>query len=142
MAYYRSIQLFALLFLVSLLLSAGLAVEITGQMTFAVKLTPQAAATLAWRIQLIRMIGLGLALVLMLLVAFAASRGARSALAARWVLGVVTSAAFLRGSGLVHPFAAHDTALIALSSFQILLEGLAILLLYGEDANEWFVLRR
>jgi len=142
MTNYRSIQLFGLLFVLSLLLSAALAAQMTGAMTFAVRLAPEAAATLAWRIQLIRMIGLGFALGLMLLVAFAASRGARRALAARWLLSVLTSPAFLRGSGLVHPFGAHDAALIALSVVQIVLEGAAILLLYGEDANEWFVWRR
>ena len=142
MARYRSIQLFSILFTISLLLSAALAVELTSEISFAVRLTPEAAATLAARIQLIRALGLGFALLLMLLVAFAASRASRSALAARWVLGVATSIAFLRGCGLVQPLPQLDAALIALSLFQILLEGFAILLLYGEDANEWFVWRR
>ena len=141
-ARYRSIQLFSILFTISLLLSAALAVELTSEISFAVRLTPEAAATLAARIQLIRAVGLAFALLLMLLVAFAASRASRSALAARWVLGVATSIAFLRGCGLVQPLPQHDGALIALSLFQILLEGFAILLLYGEDANEWFVWRR
>jgi len=141
-ARYRSIQLFSILFTISLLLSAALAVELTSEISFAIRLTPEAAATLAARIQLIRAVGLGFALLLMLLVAFAASRASRSALAARWVLGVATSIAFLRGCGLVQPLPQHDAALIALSLFQILLEGFAILLLYGEDANEWFVWRR
>ena len=139
MAQYRSIQLFSVLFMISLLLSAALATEVTSQINFSVRLTPEAAATLATRIQAIRAIGVGLAFLLMLLVAFAASRASRSALAARWVLGVATSAAFLRGSGLVQPLGPHDGAIIALSAFQILLEGFAILLLYGEDAEEWFV---
>lgn len=142
MARYRSVQLFAGLFMVSLLLSAALAVEGTSQLTFAFHLPPEAAATLARRIAVIRTVGLALAALLMLLVLFGASRTARGALGARWVLGVVTSLAFLRGSGLVQPLAQHDAAMIALSVGQLVLEGFAILLLYGEDATEWFVLRR
>ncbi|URD60972.1 hypothetical protein M8312_00165 [Sphingomonas sp. KRR8] len=142
MARYRSIQLFALLFVASLALSTVLAVQVTSQLTFAVHLTPEAAATLAGRIVVIREAGLALAAVLMLLVTFGASRSARGALAARWVLGVATSMAFLRGSGLVQPLPSHDGAIIVASAVQIALEGFAILLLYGEDANEWFVLRR
>jgi len=49
-AQYRSIQLFAGLFTVSLLLSAALAIQVTSELTFAVHLTPAAAATLATRI--------------------------------------------------------------------------------------------
>lgn len=142
MARYRSIQLFSLLFTISLLMSTALAFKVTSQISFPVRLTPEAAATLDMQIQQIRTIGLGLALMLLLLVAFAASRSARSALAARWVLGIATSIAFLRGIGLVQPLSEHDGAIIAVSVFQILLEAFAILLLYGADANEWFVLKR
>ncbi|MCW3796531.1 hypothetical protein OMW55_01740 [Sphingomonas sp. BN140010] len=142
MANYRSIQLFCVLFTASLLLSAVLATEVTSAMTFSVRLTPEAAATLAERIRLIRAVGLALAFGLMLLVAFAASRASRGALAARWLLGVATSAAFLRGCGLVQPLGEHDGLIIAVSAFQVVLEGVAILLLYGEDAEEWFVWRR
>jgi hypothetical protein len=141
-ARYRSIQLFSILFTLSLLMSTALAFIVTSQINFAVRLTPEAAATLERQIQGIRTIGLGFALILLLLVAFAASRAARSALAARWVLGIATSVAFLRGIGLVQPLSEHDNAIIAISAFQILLEAFAIVLLYGEDANEWFVFRR
>ena len=67
---------------------------------------------------------------------------ARSALALRWFLGLVTSAAFLRGAGLMGPLAQNDLAVISASCFQLGLEAFAILLLYGEDANQWFDRRR
>ena len=79
---------------------------------------------------------------LMLLVIFAASRASRGALALRWVVGVVTSIAFLRGAGLVDQLSYYDVPMIATSAFQLGVEALAILLLYGEDANEWFDVRR
>jgi hypothetical protein len=50
--------------------------------------------------------------------------------------------AFLRGAGLIHPLAQHDTAIIAISALQLALEAFAILLLYGEDATDWFDARR
>lgn len=142
MARYLSIRLFALLFAFSLLLSYGLARHISSEMTFAFPIRPEAAATLATRIQAIRAIGLGLAVLLMFLVIFAGSRASRSALAQRWLLGAVTSIAFLRGAGLVDRLAEHDMALIAISTFQLSIEAFAILLLYGEDASGWFAARR
>lgn len=140
--HYRSIRLFAVLFTLSLGVSAVLAMVVTGQLTFAFHLPPEAAASLEERIAIIRAAGLGLAAVLMLLVSFAASRAARGALMARWFLGVATSIGFLRGAGLVQTLPVHDGLLITASVLQIALEGFAILLLYGEDASEWFVLRR
>jgi hypothetical protein len=137
MARHLSIQLFTILFAASLLLSSALAYQVTSQMNFAFAIAPEAAATLATRIQAIRGIGLGFAVLLMLFVIFAGSRAARGALALRWILGVVTSIAFLRGAGLVNELAEHDAALIATSAFQLMLEAVAILLLYGEDANQW-----
>lgn len=137
-----SIRLFAGLFATSLLLCAALAYDATRTMSFAFPLSPDAMATLVRRIQIVRAIGLGFALLLMLLVVFAASRDARNALAVRWLLGVVTSVAFLRGAGLIHPIAEHDTAIVATSAVQLAVEALAILLLYGEDATDWFARRR
>ncbi|MES3057668.1 hypothetical protein O6V14_18700 [Sphingomonas faeni] len=64
------------------------------------------------------------------------------ALALRWLFGVMTSVAFLRGSGLIQPLGQHEAAIIATSTFQLALEALAILLLYGEDATDWFEARR
>ncbi len=137
-----SIRLFAALFAVSLMLSAALAYYATRTMSFAFPIAPEAMTTLVMRIQAIRAVGLGLAMFLMLLVVFSASRAARSALALRWLLGVVTSVAFLRGSGIIQPLALHDTLIIATSVLQLALEALAILLLYGEDATDWFGARR
>ena len=142
MARHPSIKLFAGLFAVSLLLSCGLVYQITSQMTFAFPITPEAAATLTARVQAIRAISLSFALLLMLLVMFAASRASRGALALRWVVGVVTSIAFLRGAGLVDQLSQYDVPIIATSAFQLGVEALAVLLLYGDDANEWFDVRR
>jgi hypothetical protein len=86
----------------------------------------------------VRAVGLGFALLLMLLVIFGASRAARGALALCWLFGMITSAAFLRGAGLVDLLVQNDMAVISASCFQLGLEALAILLLYGEDANLWF----
>ena len=36
----------------------------------------------------------------------------------------------------------HDAAIIAVSALQLALEALAIVLLYGEDATDWFDARR
>lgn len=142
MATSLSIRLFAGLFALSLLLSAALAYYASRTMSFAFPIAPAAMATLVMRIQLVRAVGLGFALLLMMLVVFAASRDARAALALRWLLGLVTSMAFLRGAGLIHPIAQHDMLVIAASALQLALEALAILLLYGEDATEWFERRR
>ena len=137
-----SIRLFAALFAISLMFSAALTYYATHTMSFAFPIVPEAMTTLVKRIQAIRAVGLGLALFLMLLVVLSASRAARGALALRWTIGVMTSVAFLRGSGLIQPLAQHDTAIIATSAFQLALEALAILLLYGEDATDWFEARR
>lgn len=142
MATSPSIRLFAAMFASSLLLSAALAYYASRTMTFAFPIAPAAMTTLVTRIQIIRGIGLGFAVLLMLLVVFAASRGARGALAMRWLLGVVTSVAFLRGAGLIQPLAQQDRLVIAASALQLGLEAVAILLLYGEDATDWFDLRR
>ncbi len=142
MATSPSIRLFAGLFAMSLMLSAALAYYASRTMSFAFPIAPAAMATLVMRIQIVRAVGLGFAVLLMLLVFFAASRDARNALAVRWLLGVVTSVAFLRGAGLIHPMAQHDTAIIATSTLQLAVEALAILLLYGEDATDWFEMRR
>lgn len=139
---YVSIKMFGWLFTLSLLLSAALAYRVTSDMTFAFPLTPEAAETMTMRIQLARAVGLGFALLMMLAIIFIGSRGARSALALRWLLGVVTSAAFLRGAGLIGPFGPNDMAVISASCFQLGLEACAILLLYGEDASQWFDRRR
>ncbi len=137
-----SIRLFAGVFSISLLLSAALGYHATRTMTFAFPITPEAMATLVMRIQAIRAVGMGLAVFLMMLVVFAASRAARGALAVRWLLGVATSVAFLRGAGVIDPLAQHDTAVIAVSALQLALEAFAIVVLYGEDAIDWFHARR
>lgn len=136
------VRLFAVLFAISLLFSAALTYYATHTMSFAFPIAPEAMTTLVMRIQAIRAAGLVVALFLMLLVVLSASRAARTALALRWLLGVMTSVAFLRGSGLIHPLAQHETAIIATSAFQLALEALAILFLYGEDATDWFEARR
>lgn len=138
MATCLSVRLSTILFVISLLLSAGLAYHAARTMTFAFPIAPDAMATLIWRVQAVRIAGLCLALILMLLVYFAASRAARGALALRWLLGIATSAAFLRSAGLINPLPDNDTAIVAISALQLALEALAILLLYGEDASDWF----
>ncbi|RYF16796.1 MAG: hypothetical protein EOO77_12185 [Oxalobacteraceae bacterium] len=142
MATSLSIRLFATLFAISLMFSAALTYYATHTMSFAFPIAPEAMTTLVMRIQVIRAVGLALALFLMLLVLVSASRAARTALALRWLFGVMTSVALLRGSGLIQPLAQYDTAIIATSAVQLALEGLAILLLYGEDATDWFEARR
>ena len=118
-----SIRLFATLFAISLMFSAALTYYATHTMSFAFPIAPAAMTTLVMRIQVIRVVGLALALFLMLLVLVSASRAARSALALRWLLGVMTSVALLRGSGLIQPLAQYDTAIIATSAVQLALEG-------------------
>lgn len=132
-----SITLFALLFGISIALSLLLAGYAAQTATFGFPLTPAAAQTLARRILAIRLLGGGFALSLLLLVLFGRSRAARGALGVRWLLGLVTSVAFLRGIGMVVP-GGSDMAAIVLSLVQVSTEGLAILLLYGEDAAPWF----
>lgn len=142
MAEFLSIRLFTAFFSINLIISAMLGYYATRTMNFAFPIAPEAMATLALRIQIIRAVGLGIALLLMLLVILRASRSARSALALRWLLGVTTSVAFLRGAGLISPLSQHDGGIIATSALQLALEAFAILLLYGEDANDWFARRR
>ncbi len=133
-----SITVFAVLFGFSALLSLLLAFY-AGQTTdFGFKLAPEAAQTLVFRIKAIRLGGCAFALSLMLLVVFGRSRAARAALGLRWVLGLVTSVAFLRGIGMVVPLGGNGTAAIVLSMIQVSVEGLAILVLYGGEATEWF----
>ena len=94
-----SITLFALLFGFSVVVSLLLALYAARTTDFGFRLAPEAAQTLALRIRAIRLFGIAFAVSLMLLVVFGKSRAARSALGLRWVLGLVTSIAFLRGLG-------------------------------------------
>jgi len=136
-----SIRLFAVLFGFTIAVSALLAFYTARSMAFGFPITPEAAATLAGRILAIRMLGVAFALSLMVLIVFFKSRAARGALAARWVLGVVTSVAFLRSIGIVDPVNDGGVAAMAASLIQLTVEALAILLLYGEDAADWFDVR-
>ncbi|WCM29412.1 hypothetical protein NDN01_11230 [Sphingomonas sp. QA11] len=136
-----SIRLFALLFGFSVILSVTLALYTARSMAFGFPITPEASAILAGRILAIRMVGAAFALSLMLLVFFFKSRSARGTLVARWVLGVVTSVAFLRGIGIVDPVNDGGMATLAISLIQLTMEAFAILLLYGEDAADWFDMR-
>ncbi|GAA0335688.1 hypothetical protein GCM10009087_52700 [Sphingomonas oligophenolica] len=127
-----------MLFGFSVIMSLLLALYAARTTDFGFRLAPEAAHTLALRITAIRLLGIGFAVSLMLLVVFGKSRAARSALGLRWVLGLVTSVAFLRGIGVVVPVGGSGMAAIALSIVQLSAEGFAILLLYGEDAAAWF----
>ena len=133
-----SITLFALLFGFSIIVSLLLAFYGVRAADFGLRLAPEAAHTLAVRITAIRLFGIAFALSLMLLVIFGKSRAARGALGLRWVLGLATSVAFLRGIGVVVPLGGSDMAAIAVSITQLSVEGFAILVLYGEDAATWF----
>lgn len=133
-----SIILFATLFGFALAIALVLALYAGPATEFGFALPPAAAETLMWRIATIRLIGIGVAVSLLLLVVFGRSRGARGALGVRWLLGVGTSIAFLRGIGVVLPGAGNDVAAVTLSVVQIGAEGLAVLLLYGDDAAPWF----
>jgi hypothetical protein len=133
-----SITLFALLFGFAVIVSGLLALYAVGSPDFGFPIAPAAAETLIQRIKTIRLFGIGFAVVLMLLVVFARSPAARNTLGLRWILGFGTSVAFLRGVGAIAPLGVGDHAAIALSVIQLGVEGLAILLLYGEDAAPWF----
>jgi len=133
-----SITLFGALFGFSVIVSLLLALYAARTTDFGFKLAPEAAQTLAMRITAIRLLGTAFAVSLMLLVIFGKSRAARSALGWRWILGLVTSIAFLRGIGVVVPAGQSGTAAIIFSIVQLIAEGLAILVLYGEDAAAWF----
>ncbi len=133
-----SITVFAVLFGFSVMMSLVLALYAARTTDFGFPLAPAAAHTLALRISAVRLAGIAFAVSLMLLVVFGKSRAARGALGLRWVLGLMTSVAFLRGIGIISPFGGNDVAAIALSITQLGVEGFAILVLYGEDAAEWF----
>ncbi|MEP7211340.1 MAG: hypothetical protein ABI740_10925 [Alphaproteobacteria bacterium] len=133
-----SITLFALLFGFSVTVALLLALYAARTTDFGFKLAPEAAHTLAMRVSMIRLLGIAFALSLMLLVVFGKSRAARSALGLRWVLGLVTSVAFLRGIGVIVPAGGSGMALIVLSIIQLSAEAFAILVLYGDDAATWF----
>lgn len=132
-----SITLFAILFGFSIGISLLLAVQAGRTTDFGFRLSPEAAQTLATRIMAIRLFGVAFALSLMLLILFGKSRAARGALSLRWVLGLATSVAFLRGIGVIAP-GGNGMAAVTLSIIQLSVEGLAILILYGEDAALWF----
>jgi hypothetical protein len=133
-----SITLFAGLFSFSTMISLLLALYAVRTTNFGFTLAPEAAHTLAMRIMAIRLFGIAFALSLMLLVVFGKSRAARGALGLRWVLGLVTSVAFLHGIGVTVALGGTGTAAIGLSIIQLSAEGFAILVLYGEDAALWF----
>ncbi len=133
-----AVRLFALLFCCAVVLAAALAVHSTRGMTFGFALAPDAAATLVRRIFAIRMAGIGLAVLLMLGVVLAGSRAARGMLLARWLLGMLTSTAFLSGTGMVGLAPGQGMMPVAASLLQLGIEAVAILLLYGEDAAGWF----
>ena len=133
-----SITLFAACFGFAVIVSLMLALYAARATSFGFALAPAAAQTLAERITAIRLLGIAFALSLMLLVVFGKSRAARSALGLRWVLGLVTSVAFLRGIGVVVPVGGSGMAAVALSIVQLSAEGFAILVLYGEAAAFWF----
>ena len=132
-----SIRIFATLFGLSCLLSLGLAWLASGMTDFGFPLTAEAARTLATRILWVRLAGVAFAIWLMVMVVAGRSRAARGALALRWLLGLATSVAFLRATGLLLPSATTGAA-IAISVAQLAIEGFAILVLFGDDAAEWF----
>lgn len=133
-----SITVFAVLFGLSVAISLLLALNAAQATSFGFALAPEAARTLAVRIMAIRLFGVAFALCLLLLVFFGKSRAARAALGLRWVLGLATSVAFLRGMGVVVPASGSGMAALVLSIVQLIVEGFAILVLYGEDAAAWF----
>ena len=132
-----SIKVFAALFGCATLWSLMIAVSLAGSARFGFAMTPEAAATLAQRILAIRLLGIAFAATLLAFVVLGRSRAARGALGARWVLGLLTSVAFLRGTGIVSPAEGVGTAVVALSVLQLAAEGLAIAILYGSDASDW-----
>lgn len=137
-----SIILFGTLFAFALAIALLLTLYAGPATEFGFALPPAAREVLLQRIAAIRLVGIGVALSLLVLVVCGRSRGARAALGVRWLLGVGTSIAFLRGIGMVLPGAGNDVAAVTLSVVQIGAEGLAILLLYGDDAAPWFACDR
>lgn len=142
MAAFLSIRRFAAMFAIDLILSAALAYYSTRTTNFAFPITPEAMTTLAPRIRMIRAVGSGIALLVMLLGKFGSSRAACVALALGWLLGITTSVTFLHGAGLVGPRAQLDGGIITTSALQLILAPFAIALLYGDDATDWFDRRR
>lgn len=133
-----SITVFAILFGYSVVVSLLLAVYAARTTDFGFKLSPEAAQTLASRILWIRLIGIGFAVWLVMMVMLGRSRSARGALVLRWFLGLATSVAFLRGIGVVVPADGGGMAALVLSILQLCAEGFAILILYGGNAAPWF----
>ena len=133
-----SVTLSAALFGFATIVSVLLALYAARTTNFGFKLTPDAAQTLATRIMAIRLIGIAFAFSLMLLVVFCKSSAARNALVLRWVLGLTTSVAFLRGIGVITPTGASAMAATTLSIIQLSAEALAIAMLYSSDAAAWF----
>ena len=136
-----SIAIFAFLFLMATILSLAVTLAATRTMTFGFAIAPEAARTLATRIFAIRLFGVGFAAVLLLMVVIGRSRAARGALIMRWLLGLGTSTALLRGTGLMMPVAGTAPLLVATSAFQLAIEGVAIAILFGDDAADWFAPR-
>lgn len=134
-----SINLFAGLFGFATIVSILLADYASLTTHFGFALPSDAAQTLVTRILTIRLVGIGFALSLMLLVIFGKSSAARGALGLRWFMGLATSIAFLRSIGVITPTGANGmAAATALSIIQLGAEGFAILILYGGDAAPWF----
>ena len=133
-----SIRMFAWLFGLSCLLSLGLTWLASGMIDFGFALRAEAAHTLAIRILWIRLAGVAFAVWLMALVVAGRSRAARGALLLRWLLGLSTSIAFLRAIGILLPSAMIGPAAVAISVAQLAIEGFAIVILFGDDAAEWF----
>lgn len=133
-----SVTLFAVLFGFATLISLLLTIYAARMTSFGFTLAPDAAQTLSGRIMTIRLIGIVFALSLMVLVVFGRSAAARSALGLRWVLGLATSIAFLRGIGVIMPPGQAGMAATGLSIIQLTVEGFAVLILYGGDASGWF----
>lgn len=140
MARPLSLKLFAFLFAASCLLSVALAIAASRSMTFGFALAPEAARTLAQRIYWVRLTGIGFAATLFVLVVFLRSAGARGTLLLRWFMALATSVALLRAIGVVPP-EGTTPVMIAASIAQLVIEGLAILVLYSPDATDWFAPR-
>ena len=115
-----AITLFAVIFSLSATVSLFPALDAARTTDFGFRLAPEAAHTLALRISAIRLLGLGFALSLMLLVVFGRSSAARTALGVRWFLGLATSVAFLHGIGVIAPGSGGGIAAISLSILQLL----------------------
>lgn len=133
-----SITLFAVCFGFSIIVSLLLTLYAVQTSDFGFRIAPDAAQTLTIRIRMIRLLGIAFAVALMLLIVFGRSRAARSALGLRWILGLATSIAFLRGIGMIVPVGESGMAATVLSVIQLSTEGFAILVLYGGDAAAWF----